>query len=315
MKQKELLLKQLENHGKKNLSHLDKNELQNMFDEINKEWISSVVAYSSGARDAKIINVDDIEQSIKEEVLHSKNLYDTFYHLLQKYSFDIIYDVVLNSVDSKVVEKTLFILDIKYREYQEILLEDIIKRMQLMPNEEAAGFIDFVENNREDVEFLKDILLQLQDSKIGSNINKITNIKKYIISNFMPDDLEIEYKHFFAHSQDKQDLIARLKRISNAYSKKQLDDMTKEDLIDILTSIKQKEIDEKKDKEDYEKYLALFKKALYEDDNTAFNTLVMKVLEDVSIDCLNSLKSVLKNEDPLFDSKFQAAQKEWHKFK
>ena len=89
MKQKELLLKQLENHGKKNLSHLDKNELQNMFDEINKEWISSVVAYSSGARDAKIINVDDIEQSIKEEVLHSKNLYDTFYHLLQKYSFDI----------------------------------------------------------------------------------------------------------------------------------------------------------------------------------------------------------------------------------
>ncbi len=315
MKQKELLLKQLENHGKKNLSHLDKNELQNMFDEINKEWISSVVAYSSGARDAKIINVDDIEQSIKEEVLHSKNLYDTFYHLLQKYSFDIIYDVVLNSVDSKVVEKTLFILDIKYREYQEILLEDIIKRMQLMPNEEAAGFIDFVENNREDVEFLKDILLQLQDSKIGSNINKITNIKKYIISNFMPDDLEIEYKHFFAHSQDKQDLIARLKRISNAYSKKQLDDMTKEDLIDILTSIKQKEIDEKKDKEDYEKYLALFKKALYEDDNTTFNTLVMKVLEDVSIDCLNSLKSVLKNEDPLFDSKFQAAQKEWHKFK
>lgn len=315
MKQKELLLKQLENHGKKNLSHLDKNELQNMFDEINKEWISSVVAYSSGARDAKNINVDDIEQSIKEEVLHSKNLYDTFYHLLQKYSFDIIYDVVLNSVDSKVVEKTLFILDIKYREYQEILLEDIIKRMQLMPNEEAAGFIDFVENNREDVEFLKDILLQLQDSKIGSNINKITNIKKYIISNFMPDDLEIEYKHFFAHSQDKQDLIARLKRISNAYSKKQLDDMTKEDLIDILTSIKQKEIDEKKDKEDYEKYLALFKKALYEDDNTTFNTLVMKVLEDVSIDCLNSLKSVLKNEDPLFDSKFQAAQKEWHKFK
>ncbi len=315
MKQKELLLKQLENHGKKNLSHLDKNELQNMFDEINKEWISSVVAYSSGARDAKIINVDDIEQSIKEEVLHSKNLYDTFYHLLQKYSFDIIYDVVLNSVDSKVVEKTLFILDIKYREYQEILLDDIIKRMQLMPNEEAAGFIDFVENNREDVEFLKDILLQLQDSKIGSNINKITNIKKYIISNFMPDDLEIEYKHFFAHSQDKQDLIARLKRISNAYSKKQLDDMTKEDLIDILTSIKQKEIDEKKDKEDYEKYLALFKKALYEDDNTTFNTLVMKVLEDVSIDCLNSLKSVLKNEDPLFDSKFQAAQKEWHKFK
>lgn len=315
MKQKELLLKQLENHGKKNLSHLDKNELQNMFDEINKEWISSVVAYSSGARDTKIINVDDIEQSIKEEVLHSKNLYDTFYHLLQKYSFDIIYDVVLNSVDSKVVEKTLFILDIKYREYQEILLEDIIKRMQLMPNEEAAGFIDFVENNREDVEFLKDILLQLQDSKIGSNINKITNIKKYIISNFMPDDLEIEYKHFFAHSQDKQDLIARLKRISNAYSKKQLDNMTKEDLIDILTSIKQKEIDEKKDKEDYEKYLALFKKALYEDDNTTFNTLVMKVLEDVSIDCLNSLKSVLKNEDPLFDSKFQAAQKEWHKFK
>lgn len=315
MNQKELLLQQLANHGKQNLSHLSQDELQNIFNEVNKEWVSNIVAYNCGIRDTKIINVDYMEQNIKSEVLNSQNLYQTFYDLLQQYPFEMIYDVVFNNVDSKIVEKILFILEIKYREYQEILLETIITKMDLMPNEEAASFINFVESKRDNIEFLKNILLKLQDSKIGSSINKITNIKKYIISNFMPNDLEIEYKHFFARSQDKQELIARLKKISNAYSKKQLDDMTKEDLIDILTSIKQKEIDEKKDKEDFEKYLALFKKAIYEDNNISFNTIVMQALGDVSADCLNHLKEVLKNEDHLFESKFQAAQKEWHKFK
>ncbi|RDU57844.1 hypothetical protein [Helicobacter sp. MIT 99-5507] len=315
MNKRQILLNQLENHGKKNLSSLNEEELLDIFNEINKEWVLNFVAYNSGIRNIKAINIDEMEQEIKLEILNSNNLYDTFYQLLQKHTFNSIYDVVLNSMNSKIVEKTLFILEIKYRQYQEILLEEIAKRMELMPAEEAAGFINFVEQKREDIEFLKDILLELKDSKIGTNINKITNIKKYIISNFMTEYLENAYKDFFAHSDDKQELIDRLRNISNAYSKKQLDDMTKEDLVDILASIKQKEIDEKKDKEDYDKYLALFKKALYEDDTFGFNTIVMQALEDISQDCLKNLKNTLKNEDPLFESKFQSAQQEWQKFK
>ena len=315
MNKRQILLKQLENYDKKNLSHLSEEELKNIFNEINKERVLNFVAYNSGIKNTKVANIDEVEQKIKSEIANSQNFYDTFYQLLQKHAFNSIYDIALNVVDSKLVEKILFILEIKYREYQEILLEEIASRMELMPAEEAAGFISFIEQKREDVEFLKNILLELKDSEIGTNINKITNIKKYIISNFMPEDLEDEYKDFFAHSDDKKELILRLKNISNAYSKKQLNDMTKEDLIDILASIKQKEIEEKKDKEDYDKYLALFKKALYEDDTFGFNTIVMQVLEDISQDCLKNLKLTLKNEDPLFESKFQSAQKEWQKFK
>ena len=315
MNKKQILLKQLENYDKKNLSSLSEEELFRIFKELNKEWVEHFVAYNSGIKNIKTINGDDIEQEIKTKILNSQNLYDTFYELLQNHAFSSIYEIVINNISGKLVEKTLFILEIKYRQYQEILLEEITKRMELMPLEEAAGFIHFVEQKREDVEFLKDILLGLKDSKIGTNINKITNIKKYIISNFMSDYLENAYKDFYSHSNDKQELIKRLKNISNAYSKKQLDDMTKEDLVDILASIKQKEIDEKKDREDYEKYLALFKKALYEDDTFGFNTLVMQALEDISPDCLKNIKSTLKNADPLFESKFQSAQKEWQKFK
>lgn len=315
MNKRQILLKQLENYDKKNLSHLSEEELKNIFNEINKERVLNFVAYNSGIKNTKVANINEVEQKIKSEIANSQNFYDTFYQLLQKHTFNSIYDIALNVVDSKLVEKILFILEIKYREYQEILLEEIASRMELMPAEEAAGFISFIEQKREDVEFLKNILLELKDSEIGTNINKITNIKKYIISNFMPEDLEDEYKDFFAHSDDKKELILRLKNISNAYSKKQLNDMTKEDLIDILASIKQKEIEEKKDKEDYDKYLALFKKALYEDDTFGFNAIVMQVLEDISQDCLKNLKLTLKNEDPLFESKFQSAQKEWQKFK
>ena len=52
--------------------------------------------------------------------------------------------------------------------------------------------------------------------------------------------------------------------------KSKFDDMTKEDLIDILNSIRQKEIDDKKDKDDYAKYLEAFRLAIYDNDDDRF---------------------------------------------
>ena len=173
----------------------------------------------------------------------------------------------------------------------------------------------FIENNRGEVELLKDIFKQISDNKTMQNIGRVTNIKKLIISEFMPRDMEKNYKQFFNNSKDKQELVRRLRQISSAYSKKQLDDMTKEDLIDILNSIRQKEIDDKKDKDDYAKYLEAFRLAIYDNDDDRFDALVIQALEDVSKDCLARLRLRLREEDPLFDNKFSAAQKEWNKIK
>lgn len=310
------LIKQLEKYNKSNLKSLNDDELEELFKQTTLEWTKNFIAYNSeDSRIIKTINLDELEQNVNKEISNTNNLYDAFYTLLQKYPYDSIRDIIINNTSDSILEKSLFMLEVKYREYQEILLESIENRINLMPKEEAVSFIDFIETKRDDIELLKDILSQLQDTKTAISIDRITNAKKYIISNFLPQDLETNYKRFFTRSKDKQELIKRLREISNAYSKKQLDDMTKEDLIDILTSIKQKEVDEKKDKEDFEKYTNLFKKALYEDNNDAFNALVIQVVEDVSSECLYNIKVALKGEDPLFDSKFLAAQKEWNKFK
>lgn len=311
------LILQLKNHGITNADSLNADELQARFMEITRNWSRSFANFNLGIKQERSAESMEIaDGTIKTKIKESSDFYAVFNELLAQYSYATIHEVVANTLPSHKIEKALLILEIKYRQYQEIIIEQIAQKIAtFMPKEECATFMLFIENNRGEVELLKDIFKQISDNKTMQNIGRVTNIKKLIISEFMPRDMEKNYKQFFNNSKDKQELVRRLRRISNAYSKKQIDDMTKEDLIDILNSIRQKEIDDKKDKDDYAKYLEAFRLAIYDNDDDRFDALVIQALEDVSKDCLARLRLRLREEDPLFDNKFSAAQKEWNKIK
>lgn len=311
---RERLIAQLKDYGLNNIERLSDEQLEAEFRKVSVEWSENFVRYNLGMREAQT-KVEWVDSAILEMIKRADNFYEIFNDLLIKYPFSVIYEALLSTLNAQKAQKALLILEIKYRQYQENLIEQIAQKITFMPEEERATFMLFIEKNRDEVELLKDILSQLNDDKISREIGQISNIKKYILSEFMAEDLEKNYKQFFNNSQDKQDLIARLRKISNAYSKQQLDDMTKEDLMDILTSIRQKELQDKKDREDFEKYVAAFKSALYEDNMSNFDALVIQVLEDVSKDCLANLKAKLRAEDALFESKFAMAQKEWNRIK
>lgn len=311
---RERLIAQLKDYGLSNIERLSDEQLEAEFRKVSVEWSENFVRYNLGMREAQT-KVEWVDSAILEMIKRADNFYEIFNDLLIKYPFSVIYEALLSTLNAQKAQKALLILEIKYRQYQENLIQQIAQKITFMPEEERATFMLFIEKNRDEVELLKDILSQLNDDKISREIGQISNIKKYILSEFMAEDLEKNYKQFFNNSQDKQDLIARLRKISNAYSKQQLDDMTKEDLMDILTSIRQKELQDKKDREDFEKYVAAFKSALYEDNMSNFDALVIQVLEDVSKDCLANLKAKLRAEDALFESKFAMAQKEWNRIK
>lgn len=311
---RERLIAQLKNYGLNNIERLSDEQLEAEFRKAIIEWSENFVRYNLGTKEAKT-PMEWVDSAILEKIKMADDFYEIFNDLLIKYPHTVIYDALLSTLNAQKTQKALLILEIKYRQYQESLIEQIAQKITFMPEEERASFMLFIEKNRDEVELLKDILSQLKDDKISREIGQISNIKKYILSEFMAEDLEKNYKQFFNNSQDKQDLIARLRKISNAYSKQQLDDMTKEDLMDILTSIRQKELQDKKDREDFAKYVEAFKSALYEDNASNFDALVIQVLEDVSKDCLANLRAKLRAEDALFESKFAMAQKEWNRIK
>lgn len=311
---RERLIAQLKNYGLNNIERLSDEQLEAEFRKAIIEWSENFVRYNLGTKEAKT-PMEWVDSAILEKIKMADDFYEIFNDLLIKYPHTVIYEALLSALNAQKTQKALLILEIKYRQYQESLIEQIAQKITFMPEEERASFMLFIEKNRDEVELLKDILSQLKDDKISREIGQISNIKKYILSEFMAEDLEKNYKQFFNNSQDKQDLIARLRKISNAYSKQQLDDMTKEDLMDILTSIRQKELQDKKDREDFAKYVEAFKSALYEDNTSNFDALVIQVLEDVSKDCLANLRAKLRAEDALFESKFAMAQKEWNRIK
>lgn len=311
---RERLIEQLKNYGLSNIERLSDEQLLAEFRKAIIEWSENFVRYNLGTKEAKT-PMEWVDSAILEKIKMADDFYEIFNDLLIKYPHSVIYEALLSTLNAQKTQKALLILEIKYRQYQESLIEQIAQKITFMPEEERASFMLFIEKNRDEVELLKDILSQLKDDKISREIGQISNIKKYILSEFMAEDLEKNYKQFFNNSQDKQDLIARLRKISNAYSKQQLDDMTKEDLMDILTSIRQKELQDKKDREDFAKYVEAFKSALYEDNTSNFDALVIQVLEDVSKDCLANLRAKLRAEDALFESKFAMAQKEWNRIK
>lgn len=310
---KSRLIAQLSNHGHTNLQNLTPEELNELFTKTTIEWSAKMVDFNLGKKNVMPKNANS---AIRDRLKKSDDFYGIFGEFLAHYPYMAICEVVANIIPALKVQKALLILEIKYRQYQEIIIEQIEQKIAtFMPQEECATFMLFIENNREEVELLKGILAQLNDDKIAQNISKITNAKKYIISEFMPSDMEKNYKQFYNHSKDKQELVAQLRQISSAYSKKQLDDMSKEDLTEILNSIRQREISEKKDADDFDKYMEAFKMAMYDEDSSVFDVLVVRMLNEVSKDCLANLKAHLRLEDPLFETKFIAAQKEWDKVK
>lgn len=318
MNKREILIQQLKNHGASGIETLSTQDLQIKFNEVFGEFVRKMVAFSTDEKEGIKEDLAQVDGKIKDVLKETQNIgdyYAIFEDLLKRFSFQSISDVALNSIPPHLNESAMFILEIKYRQFQEEIIELIEAKIDFMPKEEKAQFMNFIEKNRDEMDLLKTILHQLENTHIAQKINAISNLKKYILSNFLPKDLEKNYRYFFNASSQKQELIARLREISGAYSKEQLDDMTKEDLIEILNSIRQKELDDKKDREDFEKYFDLFKRALYDDDSSEFNSLVIQVLECVSADCLANLKAKLKAQDALFEGKFQAAQKEWKNIK
>lgn len=311
---RERLIAQLKNYGLNNIERLSDEQLEAEFRKVCVEWSENFARYNLGMKEAKT-PIEWLDSAILEKIKRAEDFYEIFNDLLIKYPFSVIYEAIVNTLNAQKTQKALLILEIKYRQYQENLINQIAQTITFMPKEECASFMLFIEKNRDEVELLKDILYQLKDDKISREIGQISNIKKYILSEFMAEDLEKNYKQFFNNSQDKQDLISRLRKISNAYNKQQLDDMTKEDVMEILNSIRQKELQDKKDREDFAKYFEAFKSALYEDNSSNFDALVIQVLEDVSKDCLANLRAKLGAEDALFESKFAMAQKEWNRLK
>lgn len=301
---REDLIARLKNRGLLNLEKLSDENLIKLYNQVITEWTNNIISLSGSSS-----NYHDIAylDKVISSIVHLIDFYDVFDKLLYEYSYNDIKEALLNNVKTAIFDKSLIILDIKYTQYQEMIIEEIEARLSSMPEEEKHTFIRFIEDNKDNYYLLKMILEQLSDSKILNTINNITNMKKYIISNFMPSDLEKNYKEYFNTSQEKQKLISTLKKMNVSYSKKQLDLMTKEDLLEIIDSIKQKEMDDIKNNEDFNKYSALINQCLYKDDTHEFDAVMFKVLEDASEDCISKLRSYFKLRDPLFESKFKMA--------
>lgn len=311
---KEQIVKQLENHGLKNLKQLSDDELVTLFKQTTINWTNKITSIN---HKEKIIKNEDSTLLIStiQNINNINDIYKAVNNLIDQYTYSDIKEAIINNLKSSIFDTAITILDIKHTQYLENIVEKIENKIKIMPIEEMYFFTNFIESNRDNIEFLKSILKMLSNDKILNSIKYITNAKKYIITNFMPQDLESNYKQYYNNSKEKQDLIKKLKDMNASYTRKQLDNMTRNDLVDIIKSIKQRELDEKKDKEDFEKYSFLLKQALYKDDNDTFNALIIQILEDVSVDCLAQIRGYFKTQDPLFENKFKKAQIEWQELK
>ena len=310
---REEIINRLKNRGLTNLDSITDKDLIKLYNQVITEWTNNIISFSGSCIDLKNIDISYLDRVVSS-IVNLVDFYDVFEKLLYQYSYADIKEALLNNVKSAIFDKSLIILDIKYTQYQELMIEEIEKLLTSIPEEEKHTFLRFIEENKDNYYLLKKILEQLRDNKILSTIGSITNIKKYILSNFMPSDLEKNYKEYFNLSEEKQKLIATLKKMNVSYSKKQLDLMTKQDLIEIIDSIKQKEMEDIKNNEDFNKYSALINQCLYKDDTHEFEALVFKILEDASQDCISKLRNYFKLRDPLFESKFKMASIKYQEF-
>lgn len=304
------IIQQLKNHGIDNTSSLSQDELHKLYESAVTAFISNMISFNTNN---SIITLDTSKISIAlHEVSSIDELYMVFEKLLLSYYYSEIKECLLVELKPSLVDYALTVLDIKNNQLQEIIIEEIMQKISFMPQEERYSYMEFLNNNRVNVRLLKNILHNLNDSAFRTSLGMIVNMKKYILSNYMHNDLEKNYKPYYNRSKEKQELIDVLKTIDSAYSKSEIDAMSIDELRDLIDSFREQERYNQKDKDDFIKYSQSLQQALYSDNDDLFNAIVVQVLEDVSKECLDKIKLFLSTKDPLFNAKFALAQNEWN---
>lgn len=290
MERKELIW-QLKKHGhsQESLEAMPFNELVKLFKTESKRNILEYMQAIKEEKHTEIIAEDNtslieeelgkIRHSIIGEDINYEALYEGIENIFAHYGLNETIELVLTQVRDGRYKQITRIIELVYRAYQEELLDTLDQLFADYPQEERMEQMKFYSSKREDVQFLKETIRTIQSGNNQKNLSMIAQLKCEIIKDYFPDSLYENYEEYYENEEEKNEIIERIMKLTNAYKRPILKRKKRQVLQHIeRVLIKDKER-EKEEKILIKKYNKEIGEAITNEDELGFSNLIREALE------------------------------------
>ena len=201
---------------------------------------------------------------------------------------------------------------IKIRELQEIWLLELKDNLRSLPEEERDTLMEYYLARKDDLPMLRDIYQKSKDQAYIDKIGDIAHIKLSMIQEYMPDELESNYKSFYDHSPEKLSIIQNILALTAAYSKGTLLSMPIKELQETLQELEEKEREEAAQKALTDRYFERFRTALHDPDDEHFTNVCLDAASELPRQRFQELATELSKQYKHFHQRFSDVSKEYH---
>lgn len=216
-------------HSKEKLESMTMSDLAKLFKKTSKDRIMDYMNALQADKEHEIIAEDDtnyiksamelVYHAISVEEINFAILYDAIEKIFEKYDLNETIELVLSQSSDKQYKQMTQITEVAYRTYQETLLDRIEKLCEFYPAEERFEQLKFYGDRREDVNFLRESIANMNAQNNQERLSKIALTKYDIIRDYFPDSMYENYEEFYENEEEKNDIIERIMALTKAYTR------------------------------------------------------------------------------------------------
>jgi len=311
----ELTKKLIEEFGvnKNHLSIKTLEELDTLYLKLSREKIehykSEVEKILNSGFNQNLSDTEEIKEAekywrqISNNIKNPKKLYEIFEHMVRNIEIEIINEMIDNHTNEQTYNVIYRKIRVKYRQYQEELLAEIISHYSILPEEERYNQIAKLNTIKEDLKKLKHILNSFKNPTTNESIKKLASIKKTILKNYFPDAHDTEYKEYVENKVVKKQLIDKILDLKAGYTREDLFSKSGEDLRNIRDFLVEEHNKKVKEQRLMNKYIKGFEDQYYIKDDTSLSLFAKEGRKELSYEQMKEIVETLKNFDSIFGEK------------
>ncbi|MDL0082002.1 hypothetical protein NYG90_04840 [Helicobacter sp. XJK30-2] len=311
-----LMLQYLKNKGYKQdeLSAMSDERILKLYQDIAREFIlqaQDVLETSPEHENLRKKSTTIMPETIALIGRDLCKLYEEIDNYIDLYSVRELANLLLSALPGVKLAKVEKMVRIKIRELQEIWLLELKDNLSSLPEEERDTLMEYYLARKDDLPMLRDIYQKSKDPAYLDEICDLAHIKLSMIKEYMPDELESNYKSFYDHSPEKLSVIQSILALTAAYSKGALLGMSIKELQEMLEELQEKEQEQAEQKALVDRYFERFKAALHDPDDQHFTNVCLDAASELPRPRFQELATELSRHYKHFHQRFSDVSKEY----
>lgn len=259
-------------------------------------------------------DIGALKLKVRENAKNTLALIDVIKEGFDDFSYSDVADILSLSVKNISALKLQRILRIAYREFQEILLDRIARKLKELPIEEYKVMMNHYEKIRNDTARLKSTIDELSDEKKRQQILDMAHFKLQIVRDFMPKStFNDTYQEYLNNTPEKLKLVSEVLAITGMYSKNYLKNLPTEELEEIRAKLIEDKKQDERDHKIFTQYTQMLDESMYGSDEQEFSDVCIKIITSLNQKQILMISEYLNAKNPVYVNRFHTLLRDFKK--